>query len=223
MIDRVLIVDDHALVAAVLRFALRQRGWSAETAAGLTADKVLQHARRFRPGCVLLDPPPGPTTIGIQLIAPLRAIGAEMVILSADTEPAVLAAYLEAGAAGWISKHDALDEVEAVLTKLQEGVPLIGRGRREAILDELRRQRASRRQALSPFERLTTCERDMLAALVEGLSAEEIAATRYISVSTVRSHIRGVLRKLGVRSQLAAVAHATRAGWSDHRDDVAVA
>ena len=157
MIARVLIVDDHALVATVLRFALRERGWSVETAAGVTADEVVEHARGFRPRCVLLDTRLGPTTIGIELIAPLRASGAEVVMLTAETEPAVLAAFLEAGAAGWISKHDALDDVEAALNKVHAGVALIGRGRREAMLAELRSQRASRRLTLSPFERMTTC------------------------------------------------------------------
>ena len=156
MIARVLIVDDHALVATVLRFALRERGWSVETAAGVTADEVVEHARGFRPRCVLLDTRLGPTTIGIELIAPLRASGAEVVMLTAETEPAVLAAFLEAGAAGWISKHDALDDVEAALNKVHAGVALIGPGRREAMLAELRSQRVSRRLTLSPFERMTT-------------------------------------------------------------------
>ena len=54
----------------------------------------------------------------------------------------------------------------------------------------------------------------MLAALVDGLSAEEIAETQYVALTTVRSQIRAVLQKLGVRSQLAAVAHANRVGWT---------
>jgi DNA-binding NarL/FixJ family response regulator len=131
-------------------------------------------------------------------------------MLTAETQPTVLATALEAGAAGWIGKHATLDEVEATLGDVLAGVPLIGRGRREAMLDELRSQRADRRHALSPFEQLTIRERDVLAALLDGLSAEEIAARRYVALSTVRSQIRSVLHKLGARSQLAAVAHATR-------------
>jgi DNA-binding CsgD family transcriptional regulator len=57
-------------------------------------------------------------------------------------------------------------------------------------------------------------ERDMLAALLDGLSAEEIADTQYVALTTVRSQIRAVLQKLGVRSQLAAIAHANRVGWT---------
>ena len=48
---------------------------------------------------------------------------------------------------------------------------------------------------------------------MEGANAEHIAARAFVSVSTVRSHIKAILWKLGVGSQLAAVAVAQRAGW----------
>ncbi len=53
----------------------------------------------------------------------------------------------------------------------------------------------------------------MLQRLTRGCSADEIAAETYVSLATVRSHIRAILQKLGVNSQLAAVAAASRAGW----------
>ena len=49
----------------------------------------------------------------------------------------------------------------------------------------------------------------MLGALIDGLSAEEIAEAHFVALTTVRSQIRAVLQKLGVRSQLAAVALAS--------------
>ncbi len=56
----------------------------------------------------------------------------------------------------------------------------------------------------------------MLRALCEGRAVDEIARDAVVSVSTVRSQVRAILRKLGVNSQLAATALARRAGWSDH-------
>jgi DNA-binding CsgD family transcriptional regulator len=53
---------------------------------------------------------------------------------------------------------------------------------------------------------LTASERRVLFYLTTGRSAQEIADDLVVSVTTVRSHIRSILRKLGVRSQLAAVA-----------------
>ena len=53
----------------------------------------------------------------------------------------------------------------------------------------------------------------MLGALIDGMSAEEIAEADFVALTTIRSQIRAILQKLGVRSQLAAVAKANRAGW----------
>jgi DNA-binding CsgD family transcriptional regulator len=53
-----------------------------------------------------------------------------------------------------------------------------------------------------------------LGELMEGHCAEEIANAAFVSISTVRSQIKAILHKLGVNSQLAAVALARRNGWS---------
>ena len=63
-----------------------------------------------------------------------------------------------------------------------------------------------------PF--LTEREQVVLAELIEGHCAEDIAKAAFVSISTVRSQIKAILQKLGVNSQLAAVAMARRAGWS---------
>ena len=52
---RILIVDDHPLVAIGLQLALRSRGWQVQVADGPTAEAVLERARAFEPECVLLD------------------------------------------------------------------------------------------------------------------------------------------------------------------------
>ena len=70
---------------------------------------------------------------------------------------------------------------------------------------------------LLPFADLTARESVVLAELVEGHCAEEIARTEFVSISTVRSQIKAILQKLGVSSQLAAVALARRADWSPNR------
>jgi DNA-binding NarL/FixJ family response regulator len=83
---------------------------------------------------------------------------------------------------------------------------VIGRADRAALLDELRLERAGTRRAHATFERLTHREALVLGALADGLSADEIAEAHFVALTTVRSQIRAVLHKLGVRSQLAAVA-----------------
>ena len=224
MTGRVLVVEDHALVAIALQLALSARGWTVETTDGPTAVDVIDVAERFKPDCVLLDIQLGDGVgSGIDLIGPLRATDAKVVMLTAETRRGVLASCLEAGAAGWLCKDAFLDDVETALGDVLAGRPLIGRGAREALLDELRIERAGQRRALSPFEQLTVRERRVLAALLDGMSAEEIADAHFVALTTVRTQIRAVLQKLGVRSQLAAVAHANRVGWTLDDDELAVA
>ena len=66
---------------------------------------------------------------------------------------------------------------------------------------------------LAVFRDLTPREIRVLVALTDGLSADQIAQEDFVSVATIRSQIRAVLRKLGVNSQLAAAAIA-----GAHRD-----
>lgn len=64
------------------------------------------------------------------------------------------------------------------------------------------------------FQYLTRREKQVLQALMRGETADEISRSSYVSLTTVRSQIRSILTKLGVSSQLAAVALAYRSGWS---------
>ena len=214
MTHRVLIVDDHPLIAIGLQLELLARGWQVETTSGPTAAAVIDHARSFQPECVVLDIHLGAAVgSGVDLIAPLRQTGASVVMLTGETERSILAACLEAGALGWIRKSAFLVEVVASIEDALAGRSLIGRASREAMLDELRMQRSSRHRSLSPFEQLTPREERVLSALIDGASAEEIANADVLALTTIRSQIRSILQKLGVRSQLAAVAKANRAGW----------
>ena len=77
---------------------------------------------------------------------------------------------------------------------------------RDAIVAEARRLRESEQTREDRLSSLTPRERHVLACLVEGCTAEEIAVGETISLTTVRTHIKAILRKLDVSSQLAAVA-----------------
>jgi two-component system, NarL family, response regulator LiaR len=62
------------------------------------------------------------------------------------------------------------------------------------------------------LEKLTARERQVLELIVKGQSNVEIASTLYLSCSTVKSHVRGILNKLGVNRRLEAAIVALRAG-----------
>lgn len=204
---RVLVVEQHALLAMGLQLALSACDWTVEAVSAETAAGLMARAESFRPQCIIVGMYPiAATTDSVEVIASLASLGAPVLVLTAERRRTVLAECLEAGAAGWISTDASLDDVEAALRCVIAGGSLVGRADRAALLDELRHERASSMRAQAWAGLLTQREALVLAALVDGLSAEEIAETQYVALTTVRSQIRAVLRKLDVRSQVAAVA-----------------
>jgi len=211
----VLIVEDHGLLAESLLLALRAEGLDAERVAPVTIDGILSEARRLSPTVVLLDLDLG-GEIGssVGLIPPLQELGAQVVMVTGITDPARLAECLEAGATGLIDKTTSFDQLVDSVREVAELGTIVSPTRREALLAELRRQRRDDQRRREPFERLTPREREVLAALMDGKPAEVIATESFVSLATVRSQIRTILLKLGVNSQLTAVALARRNGWT---------
>jgi DNA-binding NarL/FixJ family response regulator len=211
----VLIVEDHGLLAESLLLALRAEGLDAERVAPVTIDGILSEARRLSPTVVLLDLDLG-GEIGssVGLIPPLQELGAQVVMVTGITDPARLAECLEAGATGLIDKTTSFDQLVDSVREVAELGTIVSPTRREALLAELRRQRRDDQRRREPFERLTPREREVFAALMDGKPAEVIATESFVSLATVRSQIRTILLKLGVNSQLAAVALVRRNGWT---------
>ncbi len=211
---RVLVVEDHDLVASTLALALRRDGLEVHVAMGPSGEEVVDLARSLAPVLVLLDLNLGePLGSGLDLIAPLRSVGARVVMMTGVTDPVRLAACVEAGAIGIISKTSKFDELVETVRRAARGTALLSSRQRHELLAALRAHRALEQERLAPFAALSPRERAVLARLVEGDSAETIAAHSYVSLATVRSQIRSILAKLGVTSQLAAVALARQAGW----------
>ena len=216
---RVLIVDDHQLLAQGLELGLRRKGLATVVTDSVSADAVLGAARTHRPDVVLLDLDLGDGGgSSLPLIQPLGDLGAVVLVLTAVTDRAKLGACIEQGAAGVASKAESF---ESILDKVQlatEGRSPVPLPSRQALLDDLREHRLQEARRRAPFEALSPREQAVLAGLLDGLAAEQIAETNYVSLATVRSQIQSILRKLGVNSQLAAVALARRAGWRPEQD-----
>jgi two-component system, NarL family, nitrate/nitrite response regulator NarL len=211
---RLLLVEDHALLAEALSLAMRLDGFDVHVVnpEDLGADAVLDAARELEPEVVLLDLHLGGAGLSIGLVPPLVGLGARVLMLTASSDEVLLARCIEAGADGVFFKGHPFEELTAFVTDAASGRAVIGQEAREhllAVLDDAERSRA----LPDGLDRLTARESAVLAALVEGKTAEEIASEQFVALSTVRSHIRSILMKLGVNSQLAAVAMARRANW----------
>jgi DNA-binding NarL/FixJ family response regulator len=211
-----LIVEDHALLAESLALSLRLRGFGEVEIADpeqLGPEAVLELVRVFKPKVVLLDLFLGSAGLSIPLIAPITELGACVLILTASDDRIMMARCIEAGAGGVFDKAQAFDKLLGWVTDAAMGHTTIRPAVKEELLAELAEHRNATGELRSAFARLSEREAAVLSALVQGDTADQIAATHFIAVSTVRSHIRAVLEKLGVNSQLAAVALARKAGW----------
>ncbi len=212
----VVIVEDHALLAQTLVQALAAEGVATVAAAPRSAAAVLAVVEEARPELVLLDLELGPTVgDGVALIGPVLALGCRVLVVTGSTRRARVAAAVEAGAVGYVLKSAPFDELLATVAAARAGRPVLDEADRFDLLTLLRRERAGARARREPFERLSPREGAVLRALAEGRPVEDIARARRVSSATVRSQVRGILTKLGVSSQLAAVAVARSSGWLD--------
>ena len=118
---------------------------------------------------------------------------------------AALAVCVEHGAAGLFHP----DQLAQELVHLVSGGSQGDQWNERRVYQRSRGVRPVTGQLPGPYDalvHLTPSERRVLFYLMEGRSATEIATTLVVSLTTVRSHIRSILRKLNVNSQLAAVA-----------------
>ncbi len=220
----VLIVEDHPLLAGGLAAALRGHGLVVHVIDGPSPDAILARARDVGADVVMLELVlGGGIGLTIPLIEPLRAIGADVLVVTGVTDAILLRAAVEAGASAFVSTsatfETVLDQLTETIDARAENAGAKGDCTNPAsdppdLLADRRERRADERARLTPFDRLTARERVVLGALMDGQSAEEIASGSFVSITTVRSQIRSILEKLSVHSQVAAVALAHRSGWS---------
>lgn len=204
---RVLIVDDHAVLASSLAFVLDQEPdlMTAGIAGTLARGRVLMSTAT--PDVVLLDHrlPDGD---GVEAIPSLLTIrpSARIVVLTASAAEHVMVAAIEAGAAGFLSKTRDIAEVTAAVRAASSGESVISPELLARLLPRLQRGGAASRTEL------TEREREVLALVAEGLTNAAIADNLTVSVHTVRNHIANLSTKLGAHSKLEALSVALRQG-----------
>lgn len=216
-VAQIAIVEDHGLLAQSLAYALAGRGITAMVVKDLQPAAVIDALRDQNLALVLLDFDLGEDGIGLDLIKPINELGFRVAMLTGETDPVTLAQCVEAGAVGVISKRDPFDRLIEHIEDVFDGRGILSLATREQLMSGLRSHRTREAERGAPFARLTVRESEVLQDLIDGKNAETIARDSFVSVATVRSHIKALLAKLGVNSQLAAVALARRSGWVRER------
>jgi DNA-binding NarL/FixJ family response regulator len=212
VVPTVLMIDDDLAVAG-LAGALLGHGVHVS---GCPGDDPVLCAQGLRPHLALVEiRRPGT----LACIGPLRRHVSRVVVLTDVSDRLAVATAIEASADDVIDRRAGLYSVALNVLAVLEGAVMFGAACRAELLDELRSHRREASDRLAVFASLTVSERRALAGLVQGRAAEEIAAEQCKSVATIRTHINAVFGKLGVHSQVAAVARAISAGWPEVHDE----
>ena len=98
-------------------------------------------------------------------------------------------------------------------------MPLVAPAVTRRLLQAYARRRPADRERLQLAAHLTEREADILRALADGLSNAEIAAQLWLSPETVKTHVKSILTKLGVRDRTQAVVWAYRTGFVGAAED----
>ena len=211
---RVVIVDDHQLLAQSLGVALGLAGVDCLVPDLTTVEALLAAVAARAPDLVLLDLDlGGEIGNGAALVKPLARLGPRVIVVTASNDADVRASTLEQGAAGIIDKRLPFADLLAAVVAAARGDELMAPLDRLQLINVARRTRDARAAQLAPFDQLTDREARVLRCLGEGRPVSSIARGWVVSEATVRSQVRAILTKLGVTSQLEAVAMAYRADW----------
>ena len=213
----VLIADHDGLARSMVRMALQESdGIAMVTTAGDGRD-ALDLVRYYRPGVLLIEtalPPDG----GVALIGEVLRVSPDTRILtvSVEDDDAVLAA-LRAGAVGHVDKDVDPDELAELVLRAADGEAILPPRLIPALLELVREIPDTGWRPLR--SRLTTREWEIIEHLAEGNSTQHIADRLVLSRTTVYSHVKSVMRKLGVHSRRDVVAAAERLRREESRGD----
>jgi DNA-binding NarL/FixJ family response regulator len=204
---RVLVVDDHDVLASSLAMVLNAEPDLVAVGVANTLDQARMMVRTVQPDVILLDHRM-PDGDGVSAIPGLRALrpGVGIVVLTASAADHVLMAAIEAGASGFLSKTRSLGEVTAAVRAAAAGESVISPEMLARLLPRFQRPGAH------GATELTGREREVLSLVAEGLSNAAIADRLVVSVHTVRNHIASMSAKLGAHSKLEALSIAVRQG-----------
>jgi DNA-binding NarL/FixJ family response regulator len=209
---RVVLIDDDDLMRAGLRSVLS----SDETidVVGEAGDgrAAIDEARTLQPQVVLMDIRM-PDLDGISATREVLAVSPEtkVVVLTTFEQDDYIFDALRAGASGFLLKRTKPEELIAAIHAVAEGDSLLSPSVTRRVIDRMASQSApvvsSRR-----LDELTPREREVLESIARGLSNREIADEFVIEESTVKTHVKRILMKLGLRDRVQAVIFAYENG-----------
>lgn len=210
---RVLLVDDHTLFRSGIKALLqRAEGFEVVGEAGDGLEGV-KRAKSLKPDVVLLDlHMPGISgREAVQLIVE-NVPETHVVMLTVSEDADDLLETLRAGAQGYLLKNIDADFLIDSVRRAAEGEAVMSAQMMAKLMQNARSVATAPAPVAANHEKLSPREREAIAFLVRGASNKEIARALDLAESTVKIHIQGILKKLGLTSRVQAAVYAVEHG-----------
>ena len=211
-----LIVDDHPMVREGLANMLDDSEEITVAGSCGNSSEALEKAQALAPDIILMDI----KMEGVNGIESARQILArnpdiKIIFLTVfeDTESIRLA--LQAGASGYILKHVSRQNLIDTIKRVHGGETIIDQSVFRQIVNDYTRL-SKKHTEIKPLKKdeepveLTPREQEILRHLVRGLTNKEISSATNLAVDTVKTHLRHIFRKLGVKNRSQAISEAIK-------------
>ena len=207
---RVLLVDDHAIVRAGLRQLLQVEPDLEVIAEAPNGHVAARLAIELKPDVVIMDlsmPVLGGAEATKQIVD--RDPNVRVLALSAHGDPAYARAVLGSGAAGYVLKRSAFDELVSAIRAVAAGNTYVDPVLAEALMPRSRRSGSGTRPAVSLSER----ELSVMRLVAQGHTAKEMADQLGVSPRTLETYKARAMAKLDLTSRAELIRYAERSGW----------
>jgi DNA-binding NarL/FixJ family response regulator len=200
----VLIADHDGLARCMMRVALSEIDRISIALGASDAQEAIELAGYYHPAVMILDLALPSIEVG-KMIAQVQAVSAQtkVVTVSADDDDQPVLAALRAGAAGHISKDTEPDGLACQVLRIADGDAIVPQRLIKALLEIVREVPDTGWRPVR--SRLTCREWEVIDLLAAETGTQEIADQLVLSADTVYSHVKSVLRKLGVHSRQEAI------------------
>jgi DNA-binding NarL/FixJ family response regulator len=214
MMISVLLADDDELTRTGLRLIIESDRDLTVVGEAADGQEAIHLARALRPDVVVMDiRMPGVDGLeATRRIVEAAEDGPRVLILTTFELDEYVFGALRAGASGFLLKRSSPEVLIQGIKVVAAGDGLLAPSVTRRLIQEFARQPASPAPPAVPLARLTQREREVLSLVGAGLSNQELAARRCISEATVKTHIKRILMKLGLRDRIQAVVLAYEAG-----------